>query len=396
LKVLFINEVCGITSTGRICTDIADLLEEQGHEVKIAYGRGTVPEKYAKYAVKIGSTVGVYIHALGSRILDNTGFYSKKATREFIEWAKDYDPDVINVHNIHGYYIHIGMLFDYLKKCGKPIVWTLHDCWSFTGHCSHYDFSGCEKWKELCYKCPLKKEYPASVLADRSRLNYLEKQKLFTGVKNLHIAVPSEWLKNQVEQSFLKEYPVSVINNGIDLNIFKPCKSDFTDKNNISDKIILLGVANVWTEKKGIRDFITLSEKLDNRYKIVLVGDLRGTDIPQNIIHIEHTNSTQELAEIYSAADAFLNLTYEDTYPTTNLESLSCGTQVITYQTGGSVESVDGNNGKIIPKGDIEALINAVKKIEKKTPNNKYATEKFDKKLCFANYVKLFCDLHTG
>jgi len=154
------------------------------------------------------------------------------------------------------------MLYDYLKKCGKPIVWTLHDCWSFTRHCSHYNFSGCKKWKELCYKCPLKKEYPASVLADRSRLNYLEKQKLFTGVKNLHIAVPSEWLKNQVEQSFLKEYPVSVINNGIDLNIFKPCKSDFTDKNNISDKIILLGVANVWTEKKGIRDFITLSEKL--------------------------------------------------------------------------------------------------------------------------------------
>jgi len=393
MKVLFINEVCGITSTGRICTDIASLLEEQGHQCKIAYGRGIVPDKYKKYAVKIGSQADVYLHALGSRIFDNTGFYSISATKNFIKWAEQYNPDVIHLHNLHGYYINIKLLFEHLKRCGKPIVWTLHDCWSFTGHCSYYDFEGCEKWKKGCYSCQLKKEYPASIFTDRSKKNYTQKKELFTGIENLRIVTPSQWLKNQVEQSFLKEYPVSVVNNGIDLEIFKPRKSDFAEKNGIKDKIILLGVANIWAARKGLKDFIKLSEKLDDKYKLVLVGDLRGNKCPENILHIAHTNNPQELAEIYSEADVFLNLTYEDNYPTTNLESIACGTPVITYQTGGSPEAVSSNCGWVVPKGNLEALISI---LENTVSNGKLLvteTGDFNKTARFNEYIKLYEEL---
>ena len=387
MKVLFINEVCGVTSTGRICTDIASILEEQGHTAYVGYGRKTVPEKMQKYAVKIGGKASVYVHALLSRVFDNTGFHSYIATKKFIKWVKQYDPDVIHLHNLHGYYINIKLLFEYLKKCSKPIVWTLHDCWSFTGHCSHYEFVGCYKWKEGCRNCPQKREYPTSYLFDRSKRNYIQKKKLFCGVRNLQIVTPSEWLKKQVEQSFLGEYPVSVINNGIDTNVFVPSKSDFKKQHGIEDKTMLLGVANVWTQRKGIDDFVKLVNKLDSKHKLVLVGDLRGKKCPEGIIHIEHTNSIQEMAQIYSAADAFLNLTYEDTYPTTNLESISCGTPVITYKTGGSPEAVTKEYGTVVEQGNITEVILAIDnlkdiKIEK--------TDKFNKVARFGEYIKLY------
>ena len=150
MKVLMINSVCGIRSTGRICTDIAEELEKQGHDVKIAYGRETVPEKYQKYAVRIGTDLDVKLHGIKTRLFDRHGFGSKRATKKFIKWVEEYDPDVIHLHNLHGYYINIKILFDYLKKANKKVVWTLHDCWAFTGHCTHFDFVGCNKWKCKC------------------------------------------------------------------------------------------------------------------------------------------------------------------------------------------------------------------------------------------------------
>lgn len=390
MKVLFINEVCGITSTGRICTDIAGLLESQGHTARVGYGRGVVPEHLQKYAVKIGSKAAVYVHAFFSRIFDNTGFYSRIATKKFIKWVKVYDPDVIHLHNLHGYYINLKILFDYLKECKKPIVWTLHDCWSFTGHCSHYEFVGCNKWKTACHNCPQKREYPASKLLDRSKQNYIDKKKLFCGIENLRIVTPSKWLKHQVEQSFLGEYQVAVINNGIDISVFTPQVSDFKKKHNIEDKIMLLGVANVWTQRKGIEDFIKLSQILDERYQLVLVGNLRGRSCPENIIHIPHTNSIKEMSQIYSAADVFLNLTYEDTYPTTNLESISCTTTVITYKTGGSPESVTQEYGEVVEQGDIDGVISAVEKIKNKKIEQ---TNRFDKTARFNEYIELYKDL---
>lgn len=353
MKIVQINSVCGIRSTGRICTDIAEALGQDGHECKIAYGRETVPEKYEKYAVRVGSDFGVKVHAGLSRIFDRSGFYSKKATKKFVKWIKEYDPDIIHLHNLHGYYINIKILFDYLKKANKPVIWTLHDCWPFTGHCSYFDYIGCNKWQTLCRRCPQKKKYPASLIFDNSEKNYKIKSKIFNGISNLTIVTPSEWLAQLLKQSFFKDYPVKVINNGIDLTVFKPTPSDFKEKNNLLDKKIILGVASVWDARKGLNDFVELSKLLDDAYKIVLVGisETQKRNLPTNILTISRTNSISELAEIYSASYVLFNPTYEDNYPTVNLEAQACGTPVITYNSGGSAESVP--DGNVVEKADI-------------------------------------------
>ena len=358
MKVLQINSVCGIRSTGRICTDLADVLEQNGHECKIAYGRESVPEKYQKYAIRIGSDIDVKIHALEARIFDNAGFGSKKATERFIKWVEEYNPDVIHLHNIHGYYINIEVLFNYLAKANKPVVWTLHDCWLFTGHCAHYSFQKCDRWKNGCFQCPQKKCYPSSLCLDSSKKNWERKKSLFTSVKNLVLVVPSKWLANQVEQSFLGMYPIKIIPNGIDLGVFKPTSSDFRERNNLENKKVILGVASAWGPRKGLNDFVELSKGLDDNYKIILVGltEQQKNELPKNILGITRTNNVKELAEIYTAADVLFNPTYEDTYPTVNLEAQACGTPVVSYRTGGSVESIPQEN--VIEQGKYREIAN--------------------------------------
>ena len=356
MKVLQINSVCGIRSTGRICTDIADVLTANGHECKIVYGRETVPEKYKKYAVRIGSNTDVKLHALESRLFDNSGFGSKKATNDFIKWVKEYDPDVIHLHNIHGYYINIEILFNYLKSCNKRIIWTLHDCWPFTGHCSYFTMVKCEQWKAHCSYCVQKHCYPSSILADHCKSNFERKRALFSGIKDMTLITPSKWLADLVSESFLKKYPVKVIDNGIDLSVFKPTESDLRKKYGLTDKKVILGVASVWDERKGLDDFIKLSDLLDRQYQIVLIGlsDRQLKKMPDNVIGIKRTDSVTELAQWYTTADVFINLTYEDNYPTVNLEAQACGTPCITYRTGGSVESVPEEN--IVDAGDISTI----------------------------------------
>lgn len=356
MKVLQINSVCGIRSTGRICTDIADVLTANGHECKIVYGRETVPEKYKKYAVRIGSNTDVKLHALESRLFDNSGFGSKKATNDFIKWVKEYDPDVIHLHNIHGYYINIEILFNYLKSCNKRIIWTLHDCWPFTGHCSYFTIVKCEQWKAHCSYCVQKHCYPSSILADHCKSNFERKRALFSGIKDMTLITPSKWLADLVSESFLKKYPVKVIHNGIDLSVFKPTESDLRKKYGLTDKKVILGVASVWDERKGLDDFIKLLDLLDRQYQIVLIGlsDRQLKKMPDNVIGIKRTDSVTELAQWYTTADVFLNLTYEDNYPTVNLEAQACGTACITYRTGGSVESVPEEN--IVDAGDISTI----------------------------------------
>ena len=356
MKVLQINSVCGIRSTGRICTDIADVLTANGHECKIVYGRETVPEKYKKYAVRIGSNTDVKLHALESRLFDNSGFGSKKATNDFIKWVKECDPDVIHLHNIHGYYINIEILFNYLKSCNKRIIWTLHDCWPFTGHCSYFTIVKCEQWKAHCSYCVQKHCYPSSILADHCKSNFERKRALFSGIKDMTLITPSKWLADLVSESFLKKYPVKVIHNGIDLSVFKPTESDLRKKYGLTDKKVILGVASVWDERKGLDDFIKLLDLLDRQYQIVLIGlsDRQLKKMPDNVIGIKRTDSVTELAQWYTTADVFLNLTYEDNYPTVNLEAQACGTPCITYRTGGSVESVPEEN--IVDAGDISTI----------------------------------------
>lgn len=366
MNILMINSVCGIRSTGRICTDLADALTEQGHTVKIAYGREEVPEKYKKYAHKIGSDIDVKLHGVRARLLDESGFGSKRATVKFIEWVKKYDPDVIHLHNIHGYYINIEVLFDYLRTCGKKIIWTLHDCWAFTGHAAYCEAANCERWKKGCHNCPKRDDYPKA-LYDNSKLNWLKKRKLFTGIPNLQIITPSKWLAGLVKKSFLHKYPVSVIYNGIDTSVFKPVdSSELRQKLNIGDKKVILGVAAIWNQRKGLDDFIKLNNLINkNEYQIILVGlnEKQIKSLPSNMIGISRTNSVQELVEYYSLAYAFVNPTYEDNYPTTNLEAIACGTPVITYNTGGSPESAE-INGICIEQGNIKYIANIIKSIE--------------------------------
>lgn len=384
MKVLMINSVCGIGSTGRICTDIADELTENGHECKIAFGRKAAPERYQKYAYRITSDGGVKINALKARLFDNEGFNAAGATKKLISFIEEYNPDVIHLHNLHGYYLNVEVLFDYLKKADKKVIWTLHDCWAFTGHCANFQYPVCDKWKTGCSDCERKTKYPKSFV-DKSKKNYVEKKRVFCGVKNLTVVTPSEWLSRLVKESFLGRYPTKVINNGIDASVFRPTESDFKERNGLKDKKIILGVANVWDESKGFNDFIGLSKKISDDYRIVLVGldEKQLGMLPENILGITRTNNTRELAEIYTAADVLFNPTYEDNYPTVNLEAQACGTPVVTYDTGGSGESVPKEN--VIAAGDVDAFL----KLEKSQLKVKHIDQR-DKLLFIDKYLKLY------
>ncbi len=361
MKVLLINSVCGIGSTGRICADIARALKAEGNEVRVAYGRSaTVPENCRKYAVRIGTDLEVKIHGVLSRLFDMHGLGSRHATKAFLKWAEDYQPDLLWLHNLHGYYIHYPMLFSWIKKHpDMEVRWTLHDIWAFSGHCA-FSLSNdeCNKWKTQCRNCKLKREYPSSLLFDRSRKNYEKKKKAFTGVKKMTLITPSEWLKECVQESFLAEYPVKVVNNRIDREIFRPTETSFRVEHGLEKKKILLGVASVWERRKGLDDFCRLAKMLDDSFQIVLVGlsqeQLR--QLPEEILGIRRTNNASELAGLYTTADWFLNLTYADTYPTVNLEAEACGTPVITYDTGGCRETIRDSRSKLVAPGDLERV----------------------------------------
>ena len=371
MKILLINVVCGIRSTGRICTDLATALEAQGNEVKIAYGRETVPKQFQKYAVRIGSDLDVKMHGLKARLFDGAGFGSKLATIKFIEWIKKYDPDVIHIHNIHGYYINVEILFKYLKICEKKVIWTLHDCWAFTGHTAYCDSIQCKQWKYGCKKCSLIREYPSSLI-DRSSYNWERKKEIFTNVPNMTIVTPSYWLENLVKESFLKNYNVVTIHNGIDISKFHYVESEFKKINKIEDKFVLLGVATSWDKNKGLKDFEKLSEKLDDRFQIVLVGLSKKqiSKLPSKIIGIERTSSVKELAEIYSASDLFLNLSYCENYPTVNIEALACNTPIVVYNVGGNSEIVEQCGGTVVQRGNINELVDVIKNAEKGSAKN--------------------------
>lgn len=401
MKILQINSVCGIGSTGRIATDIHNALIKQGHKSWIAYGRKE--PKNCDSAIRIGRDFDVYSHALLTRIFDKHGFGSKKATLEFIQKVKTIEPDIIHLHNIHGYYINIEVLFAFLKEYGKPVVWTLHDCWSFTGHCAHFTFVGCDRWHKGCYDCPQKRIYPSSFFLDNSRDNYQRKKEAFRGVKNMTIVTPSNWLANLVKESFLKEHKVITIPNGIDTDLFKPVESDFKKRMEIEDKYVILGVANVWDKRKGLEYFVELADMLHQDEMIVLVGlnDKQIKQMPDNIIGITRTNNTQELIEIYSAADVFLNPTLEESFGMTNLEAQACGTYTITFDSGGSGETIiDPNYGVAHYKKTTKALRELLNKIRRKeelsrlnklVSNTKnYSLVKIDKRTFLHNILELY------
>lgn len=363
MKILMINSVCGIRSTGRICTDLAEQLEKEGNEVKIAYGREIVPERFERLAVRIGGDFDAKLSAIHTRLTDRHGFANKRATARFLKWATEYDPELLWLHNIHGYYINVEMLFAWIKSRPQmKVKWTLHDCWAFTGHCSHFTVAKCDKWKLQCEKCAQKERYPKSRVLDNSYGNFQRKKAAFTGVERMQINTPSKWLAGLVKESFLSEYPVEVVYNTIDLNVFKPTEGDFRERYGLEKKKLIIGVASTWDERKGLQDFLKLSGRLGEDCAIVLVGldNKQMSELPANIIGIKRTNSPRELAALYSAADVFFNPTYEDNYPTVNLEAEACGTPVVTYDAGGSRETVKRADSCVIEVGDLESFVSYV------------------------------------
>lgn len=392
-KVLLqINVTANWGSTGKIAEQIGQCAIAHGWDSYIAYGRWYNPSQ--SHLVKIGNKLDMYQHYAEQRILDNEGLCSRRATKEFIKRINEIKPDVIQLHNIHDHYLNYRLLFEYLNKTDIKVVWTFHDCWAFTGHCFHFITKGCERWKSGCFDCPLQHEYPKT-LFDRSRKNYTMKKNLFGANNNLTIIACSEWIANFVRQSFLKDKPIYVINNGVDLNVFKGSESLGTNKKSFH----VLAVSNVWNKDKGFGDILKLREILSNEYEITIVGVTKQqlNSLPQGIVGIERTQNVQELVALYSKADVFINPTYADNFPTVNLEALSCGTPVITYRTGGSPEALDEKTGVVVEQGDINGLAVAIQKMKENPLSSadcrKRAEDYFEKDKCFEKYIELYNSL---
>ena len=401
-KLLQINPVLRTnTSTGRIVQEIGELAIKEGWDSYVAYSGGRDGLKPCKSKlIPVGGKVDVAFHGLWTRLTDRHGLASWSATRRFIDEIKALKPDIIHIHNIHGYFLNYKILFDFLAHSDIPVVWTVHDCWLYTGHCYHYAAAGCYKWQSLCEDCPQKFEFPASYLVDRSRQNYLDKKEAFTSVPNMTIVTVSEWMKNEMSNSFLKNCQFQVIHNGIDLNVFSVQDNEqgVRQRYGLGDKRIILGLASIWSKEKGWDDFIEMAKMLNDNELIVLVGvsEEQQEQLPSNIVGIRRTENVQQLAELYSAADVFVNPTWQDNYPTVNLEAIACGTPVVTYRTGGSVEAITDSTGMIVEQGNVAGLLSAAREIMQrgtqffKDSCRKFALENFDKEERYNDYLKLY------
>jgi glycosyltransferase involved in cell wall biosynthesis len=403
--LLQINSVINWGSTGRIAEEIGQIAIANGWDSYIAFGRHNKESKSQK--IKIGNKWDLYWHIIMTRVFDRHGLASKRATKQLIKKIDALKPNVIHLHNIHGYFLNYKSLFAYLKTAKIPIVWTLHDCWSFTGHCSHFTYIKCLKWRSICDKCPQKKVYPKSLLQDRSKLNFFDKKTSFFYCKDIVTIISvSDWLANLCLQSFLKDFPIKRIYNGIDTNVFKSIltaeKNGIREKYGVNSNFVVLGVASTWSKRKGLEDFIKLRYLLNEQYVIFLIGVSKQQIkvLPSNIIAIERTENINELVSIYSMADVFVNPTWEDNFPTTNLEALSCGTPVITYKTGGSMEALSEETGFVVEQGNIEGLKKAIEVI-KQTDKEKYSVtcrervlNFFRKEDRYMEYIKLYEEIN--
>lgn len=393
--ILQINTVCGIGSTGRIAVDLSNIIDKNKYNMYIAYGWG---KSEKENTIKIGTKLDYIIHNILSRLTGKQGNYSFLATKRFLKRVDKIRPDLIHLHNIHGNYINYKLLFKYIQSKQIPVVWTFHDVWPITGKCTYFDYINCSKWKKECFKCQNLKEYPTCII-DSSKKEYIEKKECFNKVKEMYIVTPSNWMSELVKQSFLKEKNIRVINNGINLSIFKPTVDKKIIENyKLENKRVILGVANEWDKRKGLDTFIELARTLPEKYKIIIVGLEKGQFdlLPENVIKIERTNSVEELAKIYSIADVFVNPTLEDNFPTTNIEAIACGTPVITYNTGGSGEMLDEKSGIVIEKGNIEALKKEIYNVKKKKSENKdcvIRAQKYNKNQIFLQYEELYDEI---
>jgi glycosyltransferase involved in cell wall biosynthesis len=401
-KILQINPVLRTnTSTGRIIQEIGELAMANGWESYIAYsyGRdGLMPCK--SKLVPVGNKASVALHGLWTRLTDRHGLASAGATRAFIKRIQEIKPDIIHIHNIHGYFLNYKILFDYLAQSNIPVVWTVHDCWLYTGHCYYYSSVQCDKWQSGCGSCPQRRAFPTSWFIDRSAKNYADKRAAFTSPTNMTIVTVSQWMRDEMSRSFLKDCRFQVIHNGIDLDVFRPHDNHAVvrQRYGLGNKRIILGLASIWCKEKGWNDFMLMATSLAPDELIVLVGvnDKQLEQLPANVIGIKRTDNVQQLAELYSAADVFVNPTWQDNYPTVNLEAIACGTPVVTYRTGGSVEAITSATGVVVEQGDVAGLLAAARSLIQRgksthtTACRQHALENFGKQDRYMDYLKLY------
>ena len=386
-----INTSCNWDAPGRIAEQIGVSAKKKGWDVYFVHGARFVRESELKTIRTQTTKAELFHYAYNSLLKGEQGLGSTRATRKLIEELRNIRPDIVHLHNIHGYYLNYPLLFDYLKEANIPVVWTLHDCWAFTGHCVYFDMVNCEKWKTGCYACPQINTYPQSLFRDSSDKEYQRKRRVFGALQKMALVPVSMWMSKLVQDSFLGRFPTKVIHNGIDLNVFTPTPSKCID-----GKYKILGVASGWGDRKGITDFIKLRELLDDQYDITMVGlsEKEARLVPDTIHKMGRTSNLKELVTLYSDADVYVNTTYSDNFPTTNLESLACGTPVITYETGGSPEAIDENTGVVVPYRDIEKMANAIIKMRQRPKSSKACRERaeefFNKDKCFDEYLQLY------
>lgn len=413
-KLLQINPVLRTsTSTGRIMKEIGELAMANGWESYVAYskGRDGLPGS-TSIPVPVGNKASVAWHGLQTRILDRHGLGSVLATKRFIEDIRRIGPDIIHIHNIHGYFLNYRILFDFLSHSGIQVIWTVHDCWLYTGHCYHYMYAGCDRWKTGCGHCPQRGKFPRSLFADRSARNFRDKRDAFCSMPEdrLTIVPVSDWMRSEMSESFLKDYRFQVIHNGIDTDVFSPqpaLESEVRRCYGLGDRHVILGIASIWSEEKGLNDFVEMAARLDSDEVIVLVGmDRKQLDdvlsrygrtvLGDRMVAVKRTADVHQLAGLYSTADVFVNPTWQDNYPTVNLEAISCGTPVVTYRTGGSIEAVAGDTGFVVEQGDIEGLVDAVRRVETLGKAHfmdacrSRAVKEFRKEDRYAEYIELY------
>jgi len=388
MKLIQINTVYNTASTGRIVEGISEAARRREHEPRAVYGRSSPHGPTATY--RVAALPDQLSHAAYSYTADAHGLGSRRATRRLLHWLDQEKPDIVGLHNLHGYYLNVPMLFDYLRENAIPVVWTLHDCWAFTGHCSYFDRFDCRKWQTECHDCPMTRYYPRALI-DRSTRNHQWKKRALSGLGELTLVTPSRWLAEHVGGSFLAQYPVRVIPNGIDLEWFRPVGPAR------GDRVTILGVANGWDDRKGLLDFIRLRELLPTNWRIVLVGlgRAQARSLPEGIEGLERTESIDELVRLYSKAAVYVNPTWSENFPTTNIEALACGTPVVTYRTGGSPESVPEGCGAVLERGDVYALAAAVRSLIASDPDElrarcrEVAESEYDRDFRFEEYVRL-------
>ena len=406
-KLLQINPVVRQdTSTGRIMRELGELALAAGWDSYIAYSgaRDGVPTHSSKL-LPTGNRLDLLFHFLATRLFDAHGLVSRRATKKLIQKIREVDPDIVHIHNVHGYFLNYPLLCRFLTEFNKPVIWTVHDCWLFTGHCYHYSAAGCDRWQTGCHHCPQKHAFPASYGLDRSRKNYRDKRVSFTNIPTLTLVPVSEWMRGELARSFLKETPCRVIHNGIDVDTFQPRPDPgLRARYGITKPVYFLAVASIWLPEKGISDLIRLSHKMREDEQLVLVGKMEPTlqkKLPLSIVTIDRTTDAQALASLYTEATALVNPTWQDNYPTVNLEAIACGTPVVTYQTGGSVESITPQTGLVVKKGQVDALAQALHNIRQTAPEiwrracRAHAERHFDRTKCFNEYIQFYEDLAT-